>query len=169
MKANNTTGVKYLHIDYKDKYGNNYIVRYNISGKSFVVWRGNDFNLGKTIAEEVAWVIAAGNAEFLNWYDNERLEYLASLGTNDGSIKTKWNRIIGKRFGPYKIISIVEQGPELRESKVKVKCVKCGTEKVVLYKTVCAYKYQEITYCHSCDPFIKHKERSKHKNGVCKS
>jgi len=155
MKANNTTGIRYLHIDYKDKYGNKYIVRHHISGKSFVVWRGNDFDLGKEIAEEVAWKVAEGNAVFLDWYDNERLEYLASIGTNDGSIKTKWNRILGKQFGPYKIIGIEEEGPELRETKVKVVCTKCGTKKVALYKTIFAYKNRNIKYCHSCKPADK--------------
>lgn len=150
MKANNTTGVRYLHIDYKDKYGNKYIVRYSIKGKSFVVWRGNDFNLGKEIAEEVAWKVAEGNAMFLSWYDNERLDYLASLGTNDGSIKTKWNKIIGKVFGPYKIIRIVEEGPELKESKVEVKCTNCGRTKITYYKNICVYKYKDMKYCIKC-------------------
>lgn len=155
MKANNATGVRYLHIDYKDKYGNKYIVRYHVKGKSFVVWRGNDFELGKKIAEEVAWKIAEGNAEFLDWYDNERLDYLASLGTNDGSIKTKWNRVIGRKYGPFVITKLVEEGPVLRESKVEVQCTKCGHKKVTLYKQVQGYIGREIKYCHNCDPNIK--------------
>lgn len=155
MKANNTTGVKYLHIDYRDRYGNNYIVRYHINGKSFVVWRGNSFELGKEIAEEVAWKIAEGNSEFLDWYDNERLDYLASIGTNDGSIKTKWNNIIGKIYGPYKITKIVKEGPELRLTEVEVQCTKCGTKKTALYKTIYSYKDRDIKYCHNCKPTDK--------------
>lgn len=155
MKANNKTGIKYLHIDYRDKYGNSYIVRHSIQNKSFVVWRGNDLELGKIIAEEVAWKVAEGNAEFLNWYDYERLEYLASLGTNDGSIKTKWNRIIGKQYGTYKIIRIVEEGPELRETKVEVKCTKCGYRKIIYYKQAQSYGKAEVKYCKKCSPGIK--------------
>lgn len=150
MKANNTTGVKYLHKDYRDKYGNDYIVRCNICGKTFIVWRGNDFNLGKQVAEEVAWKMADSNASFVDWYDNERLDFLASIGTNDGSIKTKWHNIIGKKFGPHVITKIVKEGPTLRETEVEIKCTNCGNTKITLYKNVCMFKYTDTKKCRKC-------------------
>lgn len=161
-----TTGVKYLHIDYRDKYGNDYIVRHNVKGKNFVVWRGNSFELGKQIAEEVAWIVAEGNAAFLDWYDNRRLDYLASIGTNDGSIKSKWQRIIGQNFGIYKVLRIVEEGPTLRLSKLEVQCRKCKTKKIMLYKTAYEYKNSGATYCFNCPPELR---KRKSKNGKSKN
>lgn len=161
METKSTTGIRYLHKDYRDKYGNDYIVRHSIRGKNFVVWRGNDFETGKKIAEEISWIIACGNGKFLYWYDNERLDYLASIGTNDGSIKSKWNNIIGKQIGKYKVLRIVKQGKTLRDSEIEVECTLCGTKFKALYKNIYAFKYVDTNNCYKHKGVIKHGNKSK--------
>lgn len=78
--SNSSTGVKYLHIDYYKKHGHKYIVRVTISGKHFVVWTGNEFEIGEKVAEKVQILISKSINEFIDWYDNEREDWLKENG-----------------------------------------------------------------------------------------
>lgn len=71
-----TTGVKYLSIDNYSKFGNIYVVRVIISGKHFVVWKGNDENVGKKVANKVQELMNISKAKFLEWYDYEAERWL---------------------------------------------------------------------------------------------
>lgn len=68
--------IKYLNIDNKKKFGHDFIVRVIISGKHFVVWTGNDFETGKMVANKVQKLMSKSKSEFLEWYDNNREEWL---------------------------------------------------------------------------------------------
>ena len=51
--GSSSTGVKYLNVNYRNRWGYLYHVSVNIKNKQFTVWRGNDINTGKVIAEKV--------------------------------------------------------------------------------------------------------------------
>lgn len=78
--SNNTTGVKYLHLDNYSKYGNKYVIRVYVKGKVFVVWRGNDKNIGKKVVKEMVKYLNKSDAHFIHWYDNKREEWLEYNG-----------------------------------------------------------------------------------------
>lgn len=80
MNRKTTTGVKYLNIDHRSKYGHNYIVRVYISSKYFVVWTGNNFEIGEKVAKKVQQLISVSLTHFLVWYDYEREEWLKKNG-----------------------------------------------------------------------------------------
>ena len=86
IESNNVTGVKYLHIDNYSKYGNKYIIRVYVKGKVFIVWRGNSINgrgnsinVGKRVVKEMVKHLKT-DAKFIDWYDNEREEWLEKYG-----------------------------------------------------------------------------------------
>lgn len=70
------TGVRYLNIDYKKKYGSDYVVRVSIAKKHFVVWSGNDKQFGTMVAKKVLELMNQGKGVFLDWFDNDREEWL---------------------------------------------------------------------------------------------
>lgn len=74
------TGVKYLNIDNYSKYGHNYVVRVIIKGKHFVVWKGNDLDVGKKVANKVQELMSISKAKFLDWYDNDAERWLEENG-----------------------------------------------------------------------------------------
>jgi hypothetical protein len=80
IDSDNATGVKYLHIDNYSKYGNKYIVRLYVKGKVFVVWRGNSIEVGKRVVKEMVRHLRKSDAKFIDWYDNEREEWLEKYG-----------------------------------------------------------------------------------------
>ena len=80
IDSDNTTGVKFLHIDNYSKYGNKYIVRIYVKGKIFVVWRGNSIEVGKRVVKEMVRHLRKSDAKFIDWYDNEREEWLERYG-----------------------------------------------------------------------------------------
>ena len=146
------TGVKYLNIDRRSKYGHNYVVRVSLKGKVFYVWRGNDFEIGKQIAEEVEWKLAEGEAKFLEWYDYDRESFIEGLGSNTGIGKDRWDYYIGKQYGPYVILEIVDpdNAKELMKANVKVVCSSCGLIKTMPYKTIANYNKLGIKHCLDC-------------------
>lgn len=77
---NNKTGIRYLHIDHRKKFGHNYVVRVIITGKPFIVWVGNDIEIGKKVAKKVQELTSISKLKFLDWYDNYREEWLKSNG-----------------------------------------------------------------------------------------
>lgn len=80
IDSDNVTGVKYLHIDNYSKYGNKYIVRIYVKGKVFVVWRGDSVEIGKRVVKEMVRHLRKSDAKFIDWYDNEREEWLERYG-----------------------------------------------------------------------------------------
>lgn len=71
---------KYLHIDCRNKYNHDYVVRVNISGKNFIVWTGNELNFGKKVAKKVQELMSISKATFIDWYDNDRERWLKKHG-----------------------------------------------------------------------------------------
>lgn len=84
-RSTSTTGVKYLNVNYRKKYKHEYSVRVIISGKHFVVWKGNNFDEGEQVAIKVQELMAQGKATFLNWYDNDREDWLLKHGYKDAN------------------------------------------------------------------------------------
>lgn len=84
-RSTSTTGIKYLNVDHRKKFGHEYNVRVIISGKHFVVWRGNSFNKGAAIAKRVQKLMAKGKETFLDWYDNNREDWLKEHGYTDAN------------------------------------------------------------------------------------
>lgn len=80
---------KYLNIDNYSKYGNSYVVRVVIKGKTFIVWRGNDKALGIKIAKKVEKLMDVNPPTFLEWYDYHMDEELKELEREWNRIKTK--------------------------------------------------------------------------------
>lgn len=80
IKSNNITGIKYLHIDNYAKYGNLYVVRLYVKGKVFVVWRGNEINIGKEVVKEMLKYLRKSDGAFIDWYDNKRKDWLEYNG-----------------------------------------------------------------------------------------
>ena len=74
--------VKYLHIDNGSKYGNQYVVRVQKYGKSFVVWKGTDYNFGTIVAKKVQELINVSFNEFIDWYDNDLEVWLKNVKQN---------------------------------------------------------------------------------------
>ena len=72
--------VRYLNINYRDRWHRNYYVAVSIRKKQFVVWRGNDIEIGTKVAKKVQELMAISRAEFLDWYDNDREEWLMQNG-----------------------------------------------------------------------------------------
>lgn len=87
MNSKSTTGVKYLNIDHKSRFGHYYNVRVNISGKHFVVWTGDEFDIGEKVAKEVQKLMSVSKAEFLDWFDNDREEWLIKNGYKNANSK----------------------------------------------------------------------------------
>lgn len=85
QEVQQSTGVKYLNIDYRKRFKNNYVVRVVISGKHFVVWKGDNFDRGEVIAKKVQELMAKGKAAFLDWYDNDREDWLKEHGYTDAN------------------------------------------------------------------------------------
>lgn len=79
-KITSTTGIKYLNVDYRNRFGGYYNVRVNMSGKHLVVWTGNDFSIGEKVAKKVQELMSQSKAEFLNWFDYDREEWLSENG-----------------------------------------------------------------------------------------
>lgn len=154
-----TTGTKYLHIDYRSRFGNDYVVRVKIAGKTFIVWRGNDEEKGKQVANEVEWKMAEGEASFLEWYDYDRFDFFESIGTNSGAGRDRWDYYIGKRYGPYEILEVIPGHSTLRESKVKVACTNCGLVKIMDYKTITNYNNLNVKHCKECREMPVYKGR----------
>lgn len=86
-RSTSTTGVKYLNVDYHKKFKHGYNVRVNISGKHFVVWTGDEFEIGEKVAKEVQRLMSISKAEFLEWFDNDREEWLIKNGYKDADSK----------------------------------------------------------------------------------
>ena len=74
------TGIKYLNVDNYSKYGHRYVVRVIIKGKHFVVWKGNDLDVGKRVAEKVQELMSISKVTFLDWYDNDAERWLEVNG-----------------------------------------------------------------------------------------
>lgn len=66
---------KYLNVDK----GYRWIVRVNICDKNFIVWRGNDENLGIKIAKKVEELMLQSKAVFMDWFDYEKDKYLEEV------------------------------------------------------------------------------------------
>lgn len=82
-RSTSTTGVKYLNVDYQKKFGHGYNVRVIVSGKHFVVWTGDEFDVGEKVAKKVQELMSKSKAEFLDWFDNDREEWLLKHGYKD--------------------------------------------------------------------------------------
>lgn len=76
MGLNSETGIKYLNVDNYSKYGHCYVVRIIIKGKHFVVWKGNNKDIGIKVAKKVQDLISISKAAFLDWYDNDAERWL---------------------------------------------------------------------------------------------
>lgn len=76
MGLNSETGIKYLNVDNYSKYGHAYVVRIIIKGKHFVVWKGNNKDIGIKVAKKVQDLISISKAAFLDWYDNDAERWL---------------------------------------------------------------------------------------------
>lgn len=76
MKPIGETGVRYLNINHRVKWRCKYHVSVSIKGKQFTVWRGDDKELGTEIAKKVQELMSKGKSTFLDWYDNDREEWL---------------------------------------------------------------------------------------------
>ena len=80
------SGVKYLHINYRDRYGpHKYIVEHQIKGKHFVCWKGSDKDIGTKIAKKVKELVDVSNSTFLDWYDYDRQNFIQ--GVENGKIR----------------------------------------------------------------------------------
>lgn len=88
---NSTTDVKYLNVDYQKKFKHKYNVRVTISGKRFIVWRGDDFDVGEKVAKKVQELISQSKAEFIDWFDNDREEWLVKNGYQNADSKRPRN------------------------------------------------------------------------------
>lgn len=86
-RSTNTTGIMYLHVDYQKKYKQQYIVRVTISGKHFIVWKGDNFKIGQKVAEKVQRLMRKSKTEFINWYDNDMEEWLIRNGYKNANNK----------------------------------------------------------------------------------
>lgn len=75
-----STGIKYLHVDRKVKFGHDYVVRINISGKNFIVWTGNNIDIGEKVAKKVQELMSISKTTFIEWYDNDREGWLKKYG-----------------------------------------------------------------------------------------
>lgn len=73
------TGVRYLNINHRVKWNCKYHVSITIKGKQFTVWRGDDINFGRKVAEKVQQLMQKGKTAFLDWYDNDKDQWLANL------------------------------------------------------------------------------------------
>ena len=71
-----------MHIDNCSKYGNQYVVRVYKYGKSFVVWKGTDYNFGTIVAKKVQELINVSFNEFIDWYDNDLEVWLKNVKQN---------------------------------------------------------------------------------------
>lgn len=78
--SSSSTGIKYLNVNYRNRWGCLYHVSVNIKNKQFTVWRGNDINAGKVIAKKVQELMNVSKAAFLEWYDYDREEWLKAHG-----------------------------------------------------------------------------------------
>lgn len=76
IESDNVTGTKFLHIDNYARYGNKYVVRVYVKRKVFVIWRGNDKAIGRKVVKEMLKHLNKSEANFLDWYDNEREGWL---------------------------------------------------------------------------------------------
>ena len=91
-RSTSTTGVKYLNVDFQKKFKHGYNVRVIISGKHFVVWTGDDFDIGEKVAKKVQELMSKSKTEFLDWYDNDREEWLIKNGYKDAHSKRSRRR-----------------------------------------------------------------------------
>lgn len=73
------TGVRYLNVNHRVKWNCDYHVSVTIGGKQFTVWRGNDKEVGTEIAEKVQKLMEKGKGVFLDWFDNDKDEWLRTL------------------------------------------------------------------------------------------
>ena len=78
--GSSSTGVKYLNVNYRNRWGYLYNVSVNIKNKQFTVWRGNNIDVGKVIAKKVQELMNVSKATFLEWYDYDREEWLKTHG-----------------------------------------------------------------------------------------
>ena len=92
-RSTSTTGVKYLNVDFQKKFKHGYNVRVIISGKRFVVWTGDDFDIGEKVAKKVQELMSKSKTEFLDWYDNDREEWLIKNGYKDADSKRTRRRM----------------------------------------------------------------------------
>lgn len=81
------TKIRYLNINYRNRWGLLYYVAVSIRKKQFVVWRGNDIEIGKKVAEKVQELMSISRAEFLSWYDYDREEWLLKNGYQNANRK----------------------------------------------------------------------------------
>lgn len=70
---------RYLNIDNYSKFGNPYVVRVVIKRKHFIVWRGNDIEIGTKIAKRVEELMSISTSHFLEWYDYDREKEIKEL------------------------------------------------------------------------------------------
>ena len=79
VNSRSTTGVKYLNIDK----GYLYMVRVQIKGKHFLVWKGTDKDIGEKIAKKVQSIMLKGESAFLDWFDYDMERWLKDNGYQD--------------------------------------------------------------------------------------
>lgn len=91
-KSPGSTGIKYLVINYRNRWGCLYHVSVTMHGKQLTVWRGNDFNQGEAVAKKVQELMNVSKAAFLDWYDYEREEWLESHGYKNADCERRPNR-----------------------------------------------------------------------------
>ena len=84
-RSNSTTGIKYLNVDSYKKFGRGYVVRVQIVKKYFIVWRGNNFEIGKKVARKVQELMSKSPGAFAYWYDYEREDWLIKNGYKDAN------------------------------------------------------------------------------------
>ena len=70
---------KYLHVNRFSTYGSLYVVRVQIKGKNFIVWKGNNYAVGADIAKIVQKHMDIGVSDFLDWYDNKRQKVIEKV------------------------------------------------------------------------------------------
>lgn len=85
MGRHSTTGIKYLNIDYQKKYKHTYIVRVVLFGKHFIVWSGDDIEIGRKVAEKVNELMSIGHSTFIDWYDNDMERWMIENGYKDAN------------------------------------------------------------------------------------
>ena len=71
-----STGIKYLNIDK----GYKYVARVYIKGKSFVIWSGYEFAIGKKCALKAQELMNKSETDFLEWYDYGMKGWLTKNG-----------------------------------------------------------------------------------------
>ena len=54
-------------------------------GKHFIVWSGDDIEIGRKVAEKVNELMSIGRSTFIDWYDNDMERWMIENGYKDAN------------------------------------------------------------------------------------